>query len=241
MHLIANDPRAFVRPSPTRGALGGISKNTFQSVQLCEFFGCDVVLVESVGLGQSEIEIAQVCDHVLLLIPPAGGDDLQGVKKGILEVADSVAITKYDGSLKVQARHTKADYSQSIKLTTSLASSYVMDPHLHKEEAKEERAPSTKIHLISTKEDVGIDGLVEEVFASFLFKVKTGSVDRRREGQVGYWFSKFAKEQFVRFLERQTDPLLLAEMTRSVQAHEMLPSEAARRIIEQAVSKASVK
>ncbi|RHY23583.1 hypothetical protein DYB36_012272 [Aphanomyces astaci] len=120
MTHLSNAPDAFVRPSPTRGTLGGVAQHTNGSpsysatrcsdeyaeiVLLCEACGYDIVLVESVGLGQSEIVIDDTVDFVMLLVPPAGGDELQGSKKGIMEIADIVVVNKADGELKRYDRY----------------------------------------------------------------------------------------------------------------------------------------
>ncbi|KAL3667181.1 hypothetical protein V7S43_008116 [Phytophthora oleae] len=103
MEKLSNDPNAFVRPSPSRGTLGGVAQHTNDIVLLCEAGGYDIILVESVGLGQSEIVIDDTVDMVMLLVPPAGGDELQGQKKGIVEIADIVVVNKADGELKAYA------------------------------------------------------------------------------------------------------------------------------------------
>ncbi|GMF26595.1 unnamed protein product [Phytophthora fragariaefolia] len=99
MEKLSNDPNAFVRPSPSRGTLGGVAQHTNDIVLLCEAGGYDIIIVESVGLGQSEIVIDDTVDMVMLLVPPAGGDELQGQKKGIVEIADIVVVNKADGEL----------------------------------------------------------------------------------------------------------------------------------------------
>ncbi|KAG9414481.1 hypothetical protein AC1031_007888 [Aphanomyces cochlioides] len=117
MTHLANSPHAFVRPSPTRGTLGGVAQHTNEIVLLCEACGYDIVLVESVGLGQSEIIIDDTVDMVMLLVPPAGGDELQGSKKGIMEIADVVVVNKADGELKSAAKHTAVDYMHALQLS----------------------------------------------------------------------------------------------------------------------------
>ena len=96
MEHLAYDERAFVRPSPSRGVLGGVALNTGEVQRLCEGVGFDCILVETVGVGQSEIEIDNVVDFVVYVIPPGSGDGLQGSKKGVMEIADLVVINKYD-------------------------------------------------------------------------------------------------------------------------------------------------
>lgn len=100
MHGLATAKNAFVRPSPSRGILGGVAQHTNDIVLLCEGAGYDTVIVESVGLGQSEIVMDDTVDMLMLLVPPSGGDELQGSKKGIVEIADMVVVNKADGELK---------------------------------------------------------------------------------------------------------------------------------------------
>lgn len=116
MQQLARHPGAFVRPSPTRGALGGIAEHTHDVVALCEAAGFNIVLVETVGLGQSEVAVDGVVDMLVLVAPPAGGDELQGVKKGIMEVADAVLVNKCDGSLLPAARQAAAEFRRALQL-----------------------------------------------------------------------------------------------------------------------------
>jgi LAO/AO transport system kinase len=109
--------RAFVRPSPSGGALGGLSYWAADCVSLMHAAGYRLIFIETVGVGQSETLISDVTDMTLLLVPPGGGDDLQGMKKGIMEVADMVVINKADGDLLTTARHTKMDYHHALQLT----------------------------------------------------------------------------------------------------------------------------
>ena len=108
---------AYIRPSPTRGVLGGIALTTGSVLQLCERAGFDVVIVETVGVGQSEIEIDNVVDFVVHVIPPGSGDSLQGSKKGVMEISDLVVINKYDGDYKRPCERLKRQIQSSLTLT----------------------------------------------------------------------------------------------------------------------------
>jgi LAO/AO transport system kinase len=103
MERLAREPDAFIRPSPAQSHLGGVARRTREAVALCEAAGFDVVLIETVGVGQSETMVAGMADLFLLLIAPAGGDELQGVKRGIMEMADLILVNKADGALKETA------------------------------------------------------------------------------------------------------------------------------------------
>ena len=116
MERLSRDPRAFIRPSPSQTQLGGVARRTREAVALCEAAGFDVVLIETVGVGQSETVVAEICDLFVLLLAPAGGDELQGVKRGIMEMADLILVNKADGDLK-RSRHAHlADYAGALRL-----------------------------------------------------------------------------------------------------------------------------
>lgn len=116
MQKLARDPNAFIRPSPAGTTLGGVARRTRESVLLAEAARFDVVLVETVGIGQSETSVADMTDIFVLLVAPGGGDDLQGIKRGVMELADLVLVTKADGDLKAAARRTEADYGAAMHL-----------------------------------------------------------------------------------------------------------------------------
>ena len=116
MEKLARDPRAFIRPSPAGTTLGGVARRTRESVLLAEAAGFDVVIVETVGIGQSETSVADMTDIFVVLVAPASGDDLQGIKRGVMELADFVVVTKADGDLVAAARRTEADYQAALHL-----------------------------------------------------------------------------------------------------------------------------
>ena len=116
MGRLAVEDRAFVRPSPSGGSLGGVARKSRETLLLCEAAGYDVVLVETVGVGQSEIVVAEMVDSVLLLLLPGAGDELQGIKRGILELIDVVAVNKADGAAMTAARQARVEYSSALQL-----------------------------------------------------------------------------------------------------------------------------
>lgn len=116
MDHLARDPNAFIRPSPSQAQLGGVARRTREAITLCEAAGYDVILIETVGVGQSETMVAMMSDLFVLLLAPAGGDELQGVKRGIMEIADMILVNKADGELKAQANRTCADYAGALRL-----------------------------------------------------------------------------------------------------------------------------
>ncbi|MGF1658670.1 MAG: methylmalonyl Co-A mutase-associated GTPase MeaB [Rubrimonas sp.] len=116
MDRLSREPRAFIRPSPSGGSLGGVARRTREAVALCEAAGFDVVLVETVGVGQSEFMVAEMTDVFALLLSPGGGDELQGVKRGVMEIADLILVNKADGDMADVARRTCADYAGALRL-----------------------------------------------------------------------------------------------------------------------------
>lgn len=116
MNELAIDPEAFIRPSPSGETLGGVAKRTRESLLLCEAFGFDYVLVETVGVGQSETTVAQMVDLFVMLLQPGAGDDLQGIKRGILEMVDMVVVTKDDGDQQKIIQKAKHDYEQALHI-----------------------------------------------------------------------------------------------------------------------------
>jgi len=116
MERLARDERAFIRPSPAGGTLGGVARRTREAGLLCEAAGFDVVVVETIGVGQSETAVADMVDLLVLLLPPGGGDELQGIKKGIVELADIVVVNKADGDLAAAAGRAAAEYRAAIHM-----------------------------------------------------------------------------------------------------------------------------
>jgi LAO/AO transport system kinase len=116
MNELAQNEKAFIRPSPSLGFLGGVAQKTRESILLCEAAGFDYILIETVGVGQSEFEVADMVDFFVLLMLPNAGDELQGIKKGIFELADAVIINKADGENLVQATQSLAQYTSAMEL-----------------------------------------------------------------------------------------------------------------------------
>lgn len=171
-------PRAFVRPSPSKGILGGLSSYTNDVTSLCLAANYDLVLVESVGIGQSECGISNAVDMVVLLVAPGGGDSLQGVKKGILEVADMLIVNKADGSLLPAARATAADYK--------------MATHFFRSRMKGWEAPP--VLLASANSGDGIKEIWEQICDYRNLVIKNGELHRKRTLQKHYWMMKHLEE-----------------------------------------------
>jgi LAO/AO transport system kinase len=165
MHELSRRSEAYVRPSPTSGKLGGVAAHTNDVILLCEAAGFDVVLVETVGLGQSEVVVDEAVDMLLLVAPPGGGDELQGIKKGIMEVVDLVVVNKADGPLLGPARHAAADIGRALRLVHP--KHHVWQP---------------RVVLVSAKEKTGLQELWT---ACSEFRAALTQPDARRAGREG--------------------------------------------------------
>ncbi|KAM3832062.1 methylmalonic aciduria type A protein, mitochondrial isoform 2-T3 [Vipera latastei] len=172
MPELSRDLNAYIRPSPTRGTLGGVTRTTNEAILLCEGGGYDIVLVETVGVGQSEFAVADMVDMFVLLLPPAGGDELQGIKRGIIEMADLVVITKADGDLIVPARRIQAEYVSALKL-------------LH----KRSKIWRPKVMRISAKTGEGISDVWDKMTEFQELVLTSGELlaKRRRQQKVWMW------------------------------------------------------
>jgi LAO/AO transport system kinase len=174
MERLSRDRRAFIRPSPSQAALGGVARRTRETITLCEAAGFDVVLIETVGVGQSEIMVAGMSDLFVLLLAPAGGDELQGVKRGIMEVADLILVNKADGDLKPAAIRTAADYAGALRLLRT---------------RPEDPEGFPKALTVSAVEQTGLDQAWTEMQALADWRKDNGHWDARRADQAERWFA----------------------------------------------------
>ena len=175
MDHLARDPNAFIRPSPSQTQLGGVARRSREAVTLCEAAGFDVVLIETVGVGQSETLVAQMADLFVLLLAPAGGDELQGVKRGIMEMADLILVNKADGALKHQATRTCADYAGALRLLRKRA----QDPD-----------GFPKALTVSALETDRLDVAWSEMQTLMDWRRGAGIWERNRQAQADFWFTE---------------------------------------------------
>ncbi|MCF2905283.1 methylmalonyl Co-A mutase-associated GTPase MeaB [Octadecabacter sp. CECT 8868] len=175
MDLLSRDPNAFIRPSPSQSQLGGVARRTREAIALCEAAKFDVVLIETVGVGQSETAVAEMSDIFLLLLAPAGGDELQGVKRGIMETCDMILVNKADGDLKSQATRTCADYAGALRL-------------MRKRPQDPDDFP--KAVAVSALEENGITAAWEEMQTLAKWRKDNGVWDARRTQQARFWFQE---------------------------------------------------
>ncbi len=172
MERLSRDPNAFIRPSPTGGTLGGVARRTREAVLLVEAAGYDVVIVETVGVGQSEVAVAHMVDMFCLLLAPGGGDELQGIKRGIMELADIVIINKADGELLKPARMAAAEFKGALGL---------IQPRF--------KAWKADVRLASALEGTGIQDVwkVAEAFRAALEASGEGEALRADQAKTWLW------------------------------------------------------
>jgi len=212
MDLLSRDPNAFIRPSPSQTHLGGVARRTREAVALCEAAGFDVVLIETVGVGQSETVVAQMSDLFLLLLAPAGGDELQGVKRGIMEMADLIVINKADGELATTAIRTQADYAGALRL-------------MRKRPQDPDGYPCAM--TVSALEQRGLPEVWESLSALSEWRKEQGFWERTRADQARYWFEDAVKTALLAQLETPDARATLAALSDAVAAGAQEPTAAA--------------
>lgn len=215
MEFLARDPSAFIRPSPSGGTLGGVARRTREAMLLTEAAGYDVVIIETVGVGQSETAVADMVDMFLLLLSPGGGDELQGIKRGIMELADLVVVNKADGDLKPAARRAAAEYGAALHLMRPKSPNWT---------------PS--VALASALKGEGL----EEIWASIQeFREKmdeTGELQGRRAEQAKTWMWTELREGLLSQLRTHAEASrLVGELENEVAAGGMTPTAAANRLL----------
>ena len=190
METLAREMQAFIRPSPSSNVLGGVAKHTREVIFLCEQAGFDFVFVETTGVGQSETMVGGLTDIFILLVAPAGGDELQGVKRGIMELADLVAVTKADGSLQPTAESTCAEYRSALRLF-----------------ARRTKDPDgfPKAMTVSVQSREALRGLWQSVRELEDWRKSTGIWEKIRVQQEAAWAKSYLRERIVSEIESRTD------------------------------------
>ncbi|NRB19569.1 MAG: methylmalonyl Co-A mutase-associated GTPase MeaB [Rhodobacteraceae bacterium] len=216
MERLSRDPNAFIRPSPSQTHLGGVARRTRDVVALCEAAGFDVVLIETVGVGQSETVVAEISDLFLLLLAPAGGDELQGVKRGIMEIADVILVNKADGDLKPAATRTCADYSGALRLLRKR----VQDPPGY-----------PKAMMVSALEDEGLGQAWTELQQLNSWRREHGHWDQRRAEQARYWFVQEVRQTLLAQLDSPQARARITDLGDRVAQGDQSISQAAKQML----------
>ena len=217
MDRLSREKNAFIRPSPSQSHLGGVARRTREAIELCEAAGFDVVLIETVGVGQSETVVAEMSDLFILLMAPAGGDELQGVKRGIMEMADMILVNKADGDLKPAAMRTCADYSGALRLLRLRP----QDPD-----------GFPKAVTVSALEEQGLKDAWDEMTKLTDWRREQGHFDSRRAEQQRYWFEEEVRQALLAQLQSGTAKDHLATLGDQVAKGEISVSKAAGEMLD---------
>jgi LAO/AO transport system kinase len=216
MERLARDPRAFIRPSPSGGSVGGVARRTREAALLCEAAGFDVIVVETVGVGQSEVAVADMVDCFCLIVAPGGGDELQGIKRGIIELADVVVVNKADGDLLPAARRAIADYRQAIHLLRPKYAGW-----------------EVPVLATSALEGAGVDEAWKAVEKFVAHLREDDALERLRASQAVAWMWDEIRERLIDSFRH--DPAVAerwADAEGAVRAGRVSPTTAARGLLE---------
>jgi LAO/AO transport system kinase len=216
MERLTRQKNAFVRPSPSGGTLGGVTRKSRETLLLCEAAGYDVVLVETVGVGQGETTVRSMVDFFLVVVLTGAGDDLQGIKKGVIELADAILVNKADGDNRTRALVARADYNQILHYLRPATEGW-----------------TTRAYACSALSGEGIDE-IWDVILTFREKMRaSGLFERRRKEQVLTWVNDMAQEYLRARMAR--NPVVEAARTdieRRVTSGEVSPTLAAKMLVE---------
>jgi LAO/AO transport system kinase len=215
MARLAVDPNAFIRPSPTSGTLGGVARATRETIVLMEAAGYDIVLVETVGVGQSEVTVANMVDCFLFLTLARTGDQLQGIKKGVLELADVIAVNKADGDHERDAKRAARELAGALRMIYGRDAPW-MPPVL----------------TCSALNDVGLDTVWQEIGRHRDTLSESGELEERRRRQQVEWTWAMVREQLLgRLSAHPKVRALVPDVERAVQNGELTPTLAAQQIL----------
>jgi len=216
MQSLSKDPNAFIRPSPAGTSLGGVAQKTRESIILCEAAGYDVILVETVGVGQSEIAVHSMVDFFLLLKLSGAGDELQGIKRGIMEMADAIAINKADGSNLEKAKLAVTEFSRALHLYPPKANGW-----------------TPKVMKCSATENTGILEIWHMVEAFIRENRENGYFEENRKTQNKNWFLQTVDEHIKQFFyQRPSFQKAKAELLTDVEERKISPFYAAKILLE---------
>ncbi len=217
MARLSQDDKAYIRPSPTGGSLGGVARRTREALLLCEAAGYDIIMVETVGVGQSETEVSQMVDMFLLLLLPGSGDELQGIKKGIVEMADMIIVNKADGDQKNQAKRVRGDYAAALRM-------------LHPTSTKWQ----PKAVICSALANEGIDEIWQNVGEFARIMADCGEMKESREQQAKAWMWKEIRETVLeRFLHHPAISAQLHKTEHKVAKGLLSPTAAAQGLVKE--------
>ena len=216
MEELVKEKNAYIRPSASGSTLGGVARKTRESITLCEAYGFDIIIIETVGVGQSETAVHSMVDFFLLLKITGAGDELQGIKRGIMEMADAIAINKADGENLRKAKQAKVEFNRALHLFPAKSSGWM---------------PKVTTCSAITKE--GIDSVWKIISDFMIFTKANKSFEQRRKEQNQYWMIETIEDQLKsRFYQNNSVKELLKENKKAVLNNEISPFAAAQLVLE---------
>jgi len=215
MEKLSAEPNAFIRPSPSGGALGGVARKTRETMLICEAAGYDVIIVETVGVGQSESTVASMVDFFMVLMLAGAGDELQGIKKGILELADAIAITKADGDNVAKAQKAAGIYQNALHFLRPASPNWI-----------------PPVLTCSAVAQAGIEEIWQTVLRHRKQLADTGELDLKRRQQALNWMWSLIEEGLKnRFRQNPEVKKHLPKLTRAVEKGATAPTLAAEELL----------
>ena len=217
MNELSVHPKAFIRPSSSSGSLGGVTHHSRESIILCEAAGFDTIIVETVGVGQSEIEVKEMTDFFLLLMLAGAGDELQGIKRGIMEMADGMLINKADGENLLNAKRAKREYQNALHLFPAA-----------------ESGSSPKVEICSALQAFHLEKAWSLIENYLNITQQNGYFEKQRQGQLKAWFNKSIQEQVnVRLFGNTAVKEKISLLEQQVEQRNISPTEAAEQVFEE--------
>ena len=224
MPRLGTHPSAYVRPTPSGNQLGGVARRTREAILLAEVAGYDIIIIETVGVGQSEVSVSNLSDMFLLLLQPGSGDDLQGIKRGVMELADMIVVNKADGELVNAANRSASSYLNALQLIKPKPKNMACDW-------------SVPVLICSSIVGTGLDQLVEKIDHYNSALTEYGEFHRVRDEQNQYWFHEELIANFEDAL--LTNPVLKKQIeyySEKVRNHTLTPVNAAKQFIKDTLS-----
>jgi len=216
MERLARNPNAFIRPSPSGGSLGGVAERTREAMLACEAAGFEVVLIETVGIGQSEVSVAAMVDFFLVLLQPGSGDELQAIKKGVLELADGLVVNKSDGELVEAAERTRIEFGRALQLVRPRSEHW-----------------TPRVLAASALSGEGVKAVWETILEQRECLRGSGEAETRRREQARAWMWSLIEDGLGRRFREHPDVAgRIGELEAQVEASQLTPAGAARVLLD---------
>jgi LAO/AO transport system kinase len=214
MEQLSAHPNAFIRPSAAGGSLGGVTYKTREATLLCEAAGFDTIIIETVGVGQSETEVSHICDFFLLLMLAGAGDELQGIKRGIMELADAIVITKADGSNITKAKAARSEYARALHFLPPNASGW-----------------TPEVKICSAYDGTGIDAVLDMIDRFVRHQQLQGFFELKRKEQNLFAFQRLLQEQLRNILlQKEGLSALIEKLQQAIENNNLSPYTAVKQI-----------